>query len=203
MGGRKMVDAPINNSDHGNALDENHPLGSLGKNWGWLLALGIAFVILGIIGLGMSVGLTLASVLFFGVMILLGGIFQLIDTFKCTGWKGIVWHVLIGLLYVAAGIALISDPIVGSMIITILLGGVLLAVGLMRIIMGFQLKGHGGAWGWVLLSGVITLLLGFMILSRWPASGLFVIGLFIAIEMIMNGWTYIMMALAAKAVRDR
>lgn len=176
-------------------------LGDVAKNWGWILALGILFVALGTIGLGMSVFLTIASVMFFGALLLVGGVFQIIDAFKCTGWKGIVWHVLIGLLYVAAGIMLLTRPLAGSMILTVMLGGSLLAVGILRIIMGFQLKSATGTWRWVVFSGAITLILGLMILSKWPASGLWVIGLFVAVEMIMHGWSYILMAMAARSVK--
>jgi uncharacterized membrane protein HdeD (DUF308 family) len=176
-------------------------LGDVAKNWGWILALGILFVVLGTIGLGMSVFLTIVSVMFFGILILVGGIFQVIDAFKCKGWKGTVWHVLIGLLYVAVGIMLLTRPLAGSLVLTVMLGGSIIAVGILRIIMGFQLRGATGTWGWVVFSGVVTLVLGFMILSKWPGSGLWVIGLFVAIEMIMHGWSYIMVALAVKSTK--
>jgi uncharacterized membrane protein HdeD (DUF308 family) len=65
--------------------------------------------------------------------------------------------------------------------------------------MAFQHRGTKG-WGWLLFGGIVAVLLGAMIASRWPVSGLWVIGLFVAIELIMNGWTYVFLALAAKEV---
>ena len=63
--------------------------------------------------------------------------------------------------------------------------------------MGFQLKPAQG-WYWPLVSGLISILLGIMILAKWPVSGLWVIGLFVAIELIFNGWSYVFVALAAR-----
>jgi len=171
--------------------------GELKKNWGWLLAFGILSVILGTIGLGMTFGLTLASVLFFGVLLIVGGVFQVFDAFKCKGWKSTLWHVLIALLYVAAGILMVVDPVLASATFTLVLAWILIAVGVMRGVMAFQLKPAAG-WFWTLLSGIVSIVLGGMILAEWPASGLWVIGLFVAIELIFNGWSYVFVALAAR-----
>lgn len=171
--------------------------GELQKYWGWLLALGILCLILGTIGFWMTFGLTLASVLFFGVLLIVGGLSQLIQAFQCKGWKSVLWHVLIALLYVAAGIVIIVDPILASMTLTLMLAWILITVGVFRIIMAFQLRPVAG-WFWPLLSGIVSILLGGMIIAQWPVSGLWVIGLFVAIELIFNGWAYVFIALAAR-----
>jgi uncharacterized membrane protein HdeD (DUF308 family) len=171
--------------------------GELKKNWGWLLAFGILSVVLGIVGLGMTFGLTLASVLFFGVLLVVGGVFQVFDAFKCKGWKSTLWHVLIALLYIAAGALMVFDPVLASVTLTLVLGWILIAVGILRGIMAFQLRPASG-WFWPLISGIVSMVLGAMILAKWPATGLWVIGLFIAIELIFNGWSYVFVALAAR-----
>ena len=180
-----------------------HPLfGELRRHWGWLLAVGILSVILGTIGLGMTWMLTLVSVVYFGVlMIVIGGV-QILQTFKCAGWKSVVLHSLIGLLYLAAGIMIVSRPLLASLTLTWMLGFALLAVGVMRIVVGVHHRGTSG-WGGAVLGGIITLLLGLMILARWPSSALWVIGLFLAIELIVNGWTQILVALAARRSSQR
>ncbi len=172
--------------------------GELKKNWGWLLAFGILSIVLGTIGLGMTFGLTLASVLFFGVLLVIGGVVQIFDAFKCKGWKSTLWHVLIALLYIGAGVMMVADPILASATLTLVLAGILLAVGVMRIFMAFQMRPAKG-WGWLLVGGIITILLGGMIISGWPMSGLWVIGLFVAVELIVNGWTSVFVALAARS----
>ncbi|MGA7979465.1 MAG: HdeD family acid-resistance protein [Chromatiaceae bacterium] len=172
--------------------------GTLKKNWGWLLALGIVSIVLGTIGLYMTFALTLASVLFFGALILVGGLFQVAQAFSCKGWKSVLGHVLIALLYIAAGILIIKDPVLASGVLTLVLAGILIAVGVIRIMMAFQLRGSVSGWYWSLLSGIVSILLGGMIVLEWPVSGLWVIGLFVAVELIFHGWSYVFVALAAR-----
>ncbi|SEQ90948.1 Uncharacterized membrane protein HdeD, DUF308 family [Nitrosomonas sp. Nm51] len=173
--------------------------GDLRKSWGWLLALGILFIILGTVALGMSVALTIATVLLFGILLLAGGVFQIIDAFKCKGWKSISLHVLIALLYIVTGAILITEPMAGSLMLTAMLGGAFIAIGILRIVIGFQLKNAGVGWGWVIFSGVVSLILGGLIFFQWPASALWIIGLLVAIEMIFHGWSYVMIAIAVKS----
>ncbi len=176
-----------------------HPLfGDARKNWGWLTGFGILSLILGMIGLGMTPYLTLAGVTFFGILLAVGGGFQLIDAFTCKGWKGTLVNVLIGLIYLATGLIIAIDPLRAAVVLTLLLGLMLIVVGILRIGMAFQHKGTPG-WGWALAAGIISILLGLLVLGKWPVSGLWVIGLVIAVELVVNGWTYIFTGLAARA----
>ncbi len=172
-------------------------LGDLVHNWGWLLAQGILLVVLGTIGLGMTIWLTLATVFIFGVFLIIGGGVQIFQTFKCKGWESILWHALIAVLYVLAGLSIMADPLAASTLFTLFLAGALMGIGVVRLIMAFQLRGVKN-WGWPLIGGIAAIFLGVMILARWPVSGLWVIGLFVAIEMIFGGWSYIFIALGAK-----
>jgi uncharacterized membrane protein HdeD (DUF308 family) len=106
--------------------------------------------------------------------------------------------VLIALLYVAGGVYMTLHPTLAAVSLTLLLGAMFITVGLLRAIMAFQLKPAKG-WWWPLVSGLVSLVLGSLILAEWPQSGLFIIGLFIAIELIFNGWSYLFIALAARA----
>jgi uncharacterized membrane protein HdeD (DUF308 family) len=186
-----------NNSEGDIAARQLAIFGELKKNWGWLLAFGVLSIVLGTIGLGMTFGLTLVSVLFFGVLLIVGGVFQVFDAFKCKGWKSTLWHVLIALLYIAAGALMVYDPLLASVTLTLALGWILIAVGIMRGIMAFQVRPAKG-WYWPLLSGIVSVVLGAMILAKWPATGFWVIGLFVAIELIFHGWAYVFVALAAR-----
>ncbi|HTY24178.1 MAG TPA: HdeD family acid-resistance protein [Desulfomonilaceae bacterium] len=178
-------------------VDFTNVLGDLQKNWGWFLALGILFVILGFIGLGMMVALTIVSVLFLGIFLLIGAGAQIVDAFKCKGWKSVVWHILTAVLYAIAGLIIIVDPLVASIILTFVLGFAILVAGIMRIIIAFHVRGLKG-WVWPIIGGIISILLGILIIAQWPLSGLWIIGLFVAIEMIVSGWSYIFVALGAR-----
>lgn len=188
----------MTDSTNTSAMPSVPPFGDLEKSWGWLLAFGLLSIILGTIGLGMTFMLTDLAIVFFAALLIVGGVFQLLDALKCNGWKSTAWHVLIALLYVAAGVYMTLHPTLAAVSLTLLLGAMFIAVGVLRAIMAFQVKPAKG-WWWPLVSGLISVVLGGMILAEWPQSGLFIIGLFIAIELIFNGWSYLFIALAARA----
>ena len=170
------------------------------QNWGWLLALGILFVILGAIGLGMTVMLTLTSILFLGAFLIVGGVFQLIYAFKerkKLSGKELLFDVLLAILYVVAGIWVMNNPTAASALTTAMIGGFLAALGVIRIMAAFDKKPEKG-WGWLLAAGISSLILALLIFINWPSSALWVIGLFIAVEMIFHGWAYIFVALALR-----
>jgi uncharacterized membrane protein HdeD (DUF308 family) len=176
---------------------EMESLKPIAKNWKWLLALGILFIILGTIGLGMTFLLTIVKVLFLGVLLLIGGVAQVIEAFKHKGWKSLLWNVLIALFYLGAGVLVIYDPVGASIALTLVLAFALIAIGIFRIIMALQFKLAQVRW-MTLLSGIASIILGVLILAKWPVSGLWVIGLFVAIELIIHGWSYVFIALAAR-----
>ena len=105
---------------------------------------------------------------------------------------------LLGVLYVAAGMIAIMNPLLAAAYLTLMLGFALVFGGVLRIFLAFQMKSAGGPWGWVVLSGLITLLLGAMIIAQWPASSLFVLGIFLGIDLIFIGAGWITMGLALK-----
>jgi uncharacterized membrane protein HdeD (DUF308 family) len=190
-----------------------------GISWGWLLALGILVTLLGLVGLGMTYWLTVVAVFWFGVLAVVGGIAQILDAFHHTGWKGIVWHVVIGLIYILAGGAMIAMPISSAFWLTLLLALSLVVVGIIRIVIAFQMREHGPVWVAVLLSGVLSVVLGFMVYGvitppgaeamatpagqlAWIRSWGWVVGLFVAIELISEGVALIFLASAARSASD-
>ncbi|MCK5618559.1 MAG: DUF308 domain-containing protein [Candidatus Krumholzibacteria bacterium] len=185
-------------SNDENAAPLDRIFGEIRENWGWLLGFGFLSVILGVIGLGMAAFITLASMVFYGIVLLIGGAAQFIHSFKASGWKAKLWHMLISLFYVIAGVVVVRNPVLASGLLTLFLAGAITAVGVARIIMAFQMKGTAG-WGLILLGGIMALVLGIMIFTHWPSSSLVVIGLFISIELIANGWSAITVAIAARS----
>jgi uncharacterized membrane protein HdeD (DUF308 family) len=179
------------------AASQEKVFGEVRRNWIWLLGLGILFIILGFIGLGMTFAVTVVSVLFFGVLLLIGAGAQFVEAVKCKGWKSLLFHVLIAFLYLIAGIGAITDPLGVSAMLTLMIAGALILIGLFRIIMAFQMR-EFGSWLWPLLGGIISVVLGGLIVAHWPVSGLWIIGLFVSIELIVNGWSYVFVALAAR-----
>ena len=105
-------------------------------------------------------------------------------------------HLLLGALYFIVGIMLISHPVEGSYSLTLLLGVFYMLVGVTRII--YSISTRLGRWQWSFFNGLLSLVLGILITTHLPTAGLFVIGLFIGIDLIFSGWTYISAALFAK-----
>lgn len=173
----------------------------LRRSWGWLMAEGIILIILGVLGLGAVALLSLASAIWFGAMIFVGGIVVLIDAFRHQAWKSRLWHILIGVLYVAVGVMTFVNPLVATASLTLLAGAALVATGVLRLIMAFQNR-ELPYWGWVAFSGALSLLLGGMILAQWPGSSLWVLGTFLAIELIFQGWAAIALARAIRSTFD-
>lgn len=170
------------------------------RPWGWVLTFGIILIILGLIAISVAAITTIISVILVGVLLLIAGVATLIDAFqtwnKRVGY--LILHVIMGLLYVAAAIALLRDPLIGAVTMTLLLAIFYVILGIFRIItsLTFRVTSY---WGWRLFSGIVTLILGIFILSQWPAYSLFVIGLIVGIELLFNGFTYLLLAIGSRA----
>ena len=169
-------------------------------NWKWMLLLGIMMIFLGTLGIYWSVAYTIASVLFFGALMGTAGVMQLIQGIQAKEkkWVGRAQHFIVALLYIIAAGLTYWDPIAAAQGMTLALSALFAALGITKIIYAFQCKSKN--WRWVLpvLIGLINIALGVMIFLSWPASGLWVIGLFVAIELIMNGWFLTLVSLQAK-----
>jgi uncharacterized membrane protein HdeD (DUF308 family) len=170
-----------------------HELHSLRKEWWCFLLLGITMVVLGTISLVAPFIASIAVMMTFGALLLLGGIIQIVSSVWSGKWNGSLLHVLIGILYVVTGYLLLDKPVVAAEAMTVVIAAFLLVGGLFRIVAALSVRFH--EWGWVLLNGVISVMLGLMIYKNLPRAGLLIVGLFVGIEMLFNGWTWIMLAI--------
>jgi uncharacterized membrane protein HdeD (DUF308 family) len=153
---------------------------------GWVVALGVIYVIAGFIALGSVVMATVASVFVVGIMMLIAGVAEVINAFQVRTWGRFLLWLLLGALYIVAGFVTFRNPLLAAAVLTLILGFSLIISGVMRIILGFGMKA-GMPWILVVVSGVITLLLGLLIVERWPISSLYVLGLFLGIDLIFAG----------------
>ena len=173
-------------------------LATLRKNWGWLLVLGIILVGLGIIALLDSVLVTSVSMLFFGWILIIAGIVEAVQSFRHRRSGHLFLHVLNAALSIIVGIMLLLNPLMGALVLTLLLAIYFTVAGIFRIVAAFSMRTPG--WGWVLFNGIVTLILGILVWAHWPSTGLWVIGLFIGIDLIVVGWSQIMTAIAVGAL---
>lgn len=177
-----------------------HELEAIKAHWGWVLALGIILIVVGMTAVGMPFVASLATAVAFGVLLLIGGAAQLAGAFWTRDWSGFLLTLLMGVLYTVLGLFFVRDPGEALLAMTLLLACVLIVGGLFRIIGSAMYQFPH--WGWVLVGGVINLVLGIMIWQQWPFSGLWVIGLFVGIDLIFTGWTWLILALSVKNLRN-
>lgn len=187
------------------ATDHPPPAGSslggglraLRGRWGWIVAMGVLLSLCGLVALGSVVLATAVSVTIVGFMMVLSGAIEMAHGFASKSWGRATLWVLLGALYALAGIFAIMNPLLAATVLTLMLGAGLVASGAVRIVLAFQMR-EGSPWVWVALSGLVTLLLGAMILMQWPASSLFVLGIFLGVDLIFAGTSWIAMGLALR-----
>lgn len=167
------------------------------QSWGWLLALGVISIILGMIALMDSVVATIASMLVFGWLLLIAGIVEAVHVFRDRRTGHLFLHALNSALAFIVGLMLLRNPVPGAVILTLLLTVYFIVAGVFRIVAALTLRSPH--WGWALMNGVITLLLGIMVWAHLPSSALWVIGLFIGIDLIFTGWAQVMLAAGVRS----
>lgn len=173
-----------------------HELEAIRGHWGWILALGIVLVVVGTLAIGMPFAGSLASVMALSALLIVGGVVQLVGAFWTRDWSGFFLNLLVGVLYLVVGVMFVRHPGEAMAAVTLLLACGFMVSGLFRIIGSLMYRFP--YWGWTLVGGVINLLLGLYIYSQWPFDSFIIPGLFVGIDMIFTGWTWVMLALAVR-----
>jgi uncharacterized membrane protein HdeD (DUF308 family) len=163
---------------------------------GWIVALGIVYVIGGLIALSSVVFATKVTVFVVGIMMLISGIAEMINAFQLRPWGKFLLWLIIGLLYIAAGIVTFVNPLLAAAALTLLLGIALVVSGVMRIVLAFSMR---EGMSWVVLAGIVTLLLGAVILAHWPVSSIFVLGVLLGVDLIIIGIGWIFVGFGLKS----
>jgi uncharacterized membrane protein HdeD (DUF308 family) len=174
-------------------VHEHH---ELHKMWGWLAASGIALVLLGGFALIDSITVSILSMLVFAWVLILAGIIQAVQAVRHRHAHHFLLHVLNAVFALVLGVILLRNSLAGLLVMTLLLAAYFVVVGIFRIIAGATMKTPGA--GWTLFDGIISLLLGLMVWAHWPMAALWIIGLFIGINLIITGCSQVMLAMALK-----
>lgn len=154
--------------------------------------LGLVLIFAGIVVLSDVMMATIISAIFIGISAIIAGGFEIVHAFWTKGWGGFLWQILLGILYLAFGFVLVTQPVSGAVVLTYVLGLLLFVSGLLRIFLGLR---HGSEAGWMMLfSGALGVIAGLIILTRWPMSGLWVLGLVLAIDLISHGVAWLTFA---------
>ena len=162
----------------------------------------ILLIVFGFVALASPMAISFGAAIIIGWLVFIGGLVQLIHAFQSKGIGHIVWKLMVAAFYLAAGVYMIARPALGLAAVTLGLAICFCATGIADIIAWFSTRKSGGS-GWMLLNGIVTLFLGFMIWNRWPATSLWFLGTLLGISMLMAGMTRLMMAMAVrKFLRD-
>jgi uncharacterized membrane protein HdeD (DUF308 family) len=155
----------------------------------WYMIYGVVLIALGLFAIAMPNVATLAVELMIGWLLVIGGVFGLIAAFSGgQSTPGFWWNLLVAVLYLLAGIALLWHPVAGAVTLTLILVAYLIAGGIVKAVMSVNLRSVlPKAWGWMLFSALVDIALAALILSGWPGSAGWVIGLLVGINLLMTG----------------
>ncbi|QWD72755.1 DUF308 domain-containing protein [Polynucleobacter sp. MG-5-Ahmo-C2] len=174
-------------------------LGAAAKVPGALIGLGILLIILGMIGIAGQTLFSFVSVNVLGIFLFAGGVLQGVHAFQSSGWKSLAVQIVFAILYIAAALYVWAFPIPALEAITLWLAAIFFVTGVLRLISAFQHR-HFSEWIWMVLSSALSILMGALILNGYPESSLWLPGLLIAIELLLQGWSLLFLGLAARSL---
>ena len=170
-------------------------------HWKALLVQGVIMIVLGMLAISLPHIATMTTELLIGWLLLFGGALRIVSVFRARKAPGAMWSMLIAVLVSILGLVLVAQPLQGALTLTIVLIGLFIFEGFAALFISLDFKRHVGNWGWVAFSGVVSLVLAFMIWRGLPATASWAIGLLVGINMVMGGVSIAMMALAAHKTR--
>jgi len=175
-----------------------HDINMLRRNWLWFVLLGVAMIVLGFLALGSVMIASLATAMAIGALIFVSGIAETVGSFWSRGWSGFFLHLLSGLLSMVVGFLILQAPVGGLLALTMLLACLLIVGGVFK--MAAAATYRFATWGWPFVGGALDLILGILIWLQWPASALWVIGMFIGISFLFRGINWLALGFSLRAV---
>lgn len=168
------------------------------KATGWVIALSICLIILGVLAILLP---GIASAFFtsiIGWLVLASGVVMIIQAFQSRPVRGFWLNLIVGIFYAIAGIYILFNLGTALLALTLTFGILFIVEGVYTLIMAFTNRaGHKMSW-LVALNGIVTLILGIMVLNRFPYSALWLIGLYVGISLLMSGISLLAAALVTR-----
>ena len=172
------------------------------SHWVLFLIQGLIMVVLGLLALFEPMIATLAVEIFAGWLFLVSGIVGLVGVFTARRVPGFWWGLITALLALALGLYLIWRPLAGILSLTLAVAAFFSAQGIVQIITAIEHRSVLPSWIWMLVGGVVNLILALIILSGWPGTAAWTLGLLFGINLFMWGLSLVMTAIACRAVHD-
>jgi uncharacterized membrane protein HdeD (DUF308 family) len=168
---------------------------------GRFIALGISFMILGVLAIIMPFVAGVAIIIGLGWLLVLAGLVEGVHAVFDQRWGGSIWSFIGGLISVVAGVLLIARPVTGKLYVTLVLAAFLGAEGLVKVVRALSHRGLV-VWGWMFLDGILSLLLGALIWLGWPSTAAWALGLLVGIELMFSGVSMLALGLGAGRVSE-
>ncbi|ELY0895658.1 HdeD family acid-resistance protein [Pseudomonas aeruginosa] len=168
-------------------------LGEVQPKWGWFLVLGIVYIAAGAVAGGNLFLATIASVYYVGAMMVISGIAHIVQAFQVKGWSAFIWWLLGGIFYAVGGVVVFYNPLLASTSLTLIFAVLVIASGVSRIWLGFQSR-PGDGWGWIVASGIVSVVAGAIFVLGWPVNSLWLLGMVLSIDLIFQGVSLVFFA---------
>jgi len=169
------------------------------RDWWLYLLLGLCVIVLGIVAISLPLVAALTIQVLIGVLLIVGSVFMAVYGIKLQGAGRKMLGFAVAVLYLVFGIVFLGHPIAGILALTLFLAAFFLIEGGFKIVASIEHRGLPN-WGWGLFSGIVSLILGIIIWTGWPASTVWAIGLLVGIDLIFSGWWIVMLGLALHAL---
>jgi len=169
------------------------------KSVGWSIALSVLMIVAGVLAIASPLAAGIAVNVLVAWLLVFSGAIHLVFAWYRPSAGGLIWEVLVAILYGFIGVYVLMHPVRGLESLTLALAIYLLVEAILEFVLGFTLRPLPGS-GWLLFDGLITLILAVMIWRTWPSSSAWVIGLLVGISMLFSGTSRLMLSLAARSV---
>jgi uncharacterized membrane protein HdeD (DUF308 family) len=166
--------------------------------WGAIVAFGALLMLMGLASLAFAFASTLAIVALNGVFLLVAGAAEIGVGMHARGWGRFFLWVIGGLLYIAAGVLCILYPVFASVILTLVLGAGLVAAGVVRAVLAWELPSSPQR-NMIFLAALITFGLGLIIIMGWPMSAVYVLGTLLGVDLLFHGAGWVSFGIGLRA----
>lgn len=167
----------------------------------WFKGVGLAVLLAGILAAALPQIATLTVELLVGAVLLFTGVMHLVHAFQVSRWRSTTWEMLLAAIFLLAAAVFLLYPFSGALALTLLLGFFFLIHGGFKIPLALALRQRPG-WGWMLASGILSIILGMLLLIGLPGTALWVIGLILGVDLIFTGITLMIIGAKVKHLSE-
>jgi uncharacterized membrane protein HdeD (DUF308 family) len=170
--------------------------GALGEHRRWFVVIGVTSVLLGIVAILLPFVAGLVTAIAIGWLMVIAGLMEGYRAIRSPRARGAGWEIAIAVVHVVGGVLVVAFPVAGKLALTLILAWYFIAEGFLKLVRSTQHRGAQAA-GWLVVDGILSLVLGILILVHWPAVAVWVFGVFVGVSLVMRGASMLIIGLGA------